>query len=646
MTLAPIWTPDPDAAAASHMARFAQRHGFAGNSAGYAAMHAWSVQDREAFWRAAADYCGLRFTTAARAVVENGDAMPGAHWFPGAKLNFARQALDNDLEGPAIVFANEHGDHRTLAWKELRMAVAGVAEFLRQSGIGQGDRVAGVLPNLPETVIATLAAASVGATWASCSPDFGEAALIDRLGQVAPKLLFGTGAYYYNGRKIDCLPVLRRVCEQLPTVETVIVERYADPAPDLTGLPDAVAFDAIGPAAGPASYADVPFDHPLYILFSSGTTGAPKCLVHGTGGTLLQHLKEHQLHTNVSPGDRLFYFTTCGWMMWNWLVSGLASGATLVLFDGSPFHPDPGVLWRLADDVGIDIFGTSAKYLSALEQSAYAPREHHRLDRLRTILSTGSPLAPASFEFSAASIGPQIQLSSIAGGTDIVSCFMLGNPLLPVYPGEIQCPGLGMDVRIYSPDGEPMKERKGELVCAAPFPSMPIGFLGDDGTAYRRAYFERFPNVWCHGDFAELTARNGIVIHGRSDAVLNPGGVRIGTAEIYRVVEAMDEIDEAVAIGQEWGGDTRVVLFVTVTGNRPLDETLASRIRTNLRSRLSPRHVPAVIAPVSEIPRTINGKVSELAVRDVVHGRPVANLSALANPDALEQFRDRAELGA
>ena len=497
----------------------------------------------------------------------------------------------------------------------------------------------------PETIVATLATAAIGAVWSSCSPDFGEAALLDRLGQIEPKVLFGTAAYWYAGKQVDCLDRLRTVTGQIRSITATVVVPYANPDPDLAGLPGPALYDEIAATEAALDFEWLPFDHPLYILFSSGTTGAPKCIVHGAGGTLLQHRKEHALHTDLDAGDRLFYFTTAGWMMWNWLISALAGGVTLVLYDGSPLYPDPGVLWRLAEDADINVFGTSARYLSALEQSGYRPRGAHDLSRLRTILSTGSPLAPESYHFVAGQVDPGIQVSSIAGGTDIVSCFMLGNPMLPVYPGEIQCLGLGMDVRIFDPDGNALERGTGELVCARPFPSMPLGFLHDEnGSRYRRAYFERFPGVWCHGDFAELTEHGGVVIHGRSDAVLNPGGVRIGTAEIYRVVDQLDDVLEAVAVGQQVGADSRIVLFVRLRPGAELTEALEADIRVALRNGLSPRHVPAVILAVDAVPHTLGGKLSELAVRDVIHGRPVANRDALANPECLEQYRNRPEL--
>ena len=509
----------------------------------------------------------------------------------------------------------------------------------------QGDVVAGFLPNLPEAVIAMLAAASIGATWTSCSPDFGIQGVLDRFGQVKPKVLFTADGYYYAGKTVDSLGQIASVLEQLPSVVSVVVVPYLQLRDGTKVHPRSACFADYGERGAPAVFTRLPFDHPLYVLYSSGTTGVPKCIVHGAGGTLLQHLKEHQLHTDVKPGDRLFFFTTCGWMMWNWLVSALASRATIVLYDGSPLHPGPGVLWTMAADEGVTIFGTSPRYLAAIEKEGYRPRDSHGIPGLRTVLSTGSPLGPEQYDFVADAIGPDIQLASISGGTDIVSCFALGNPLLPVFRGELQCRGLGMKVEVWDDAGRPLTGEKGELVCTAPFPSMPVGFWNDpEGLRYRAAYFERYPGIWHHGDYALLTLRGGLVILGRSDAVLNPGGVRIGTAEIYRQVEKLDEVLESVVVGQDVGHDVRVVLFVRLRDGLTLDEALCDRIRRQVRANTTPRHVPAKIVQVPEIPRTISGKIVELAVRETIHGRPVKNTDALANPSALAHFRDRPEL--
>lgn len=644
MTADPIWTPSAERVASSRLHAFRAR--FAAADTDYAELHRRSIDEPAAFWSAVADVCGLRLNRPPSAIVEDYERMPGARWFPGARLNYAENLLAGAAGRTAIVFVNERGERDELSLGELRARVAAVAAALRSYGLGPGDRVAGILPNRPECVIAALASASIGAVWSSCSPDFGSASLLDRLGQIEPKLLFGVDGYYYAGKTIDCSATLKAVAGSLPSVERVVLTHYAGSGVT-ADWPGAIAWDDIAGGSAEPDYAAVEFDHPLFIMFSSGTTGPPKCIVHGTGGTLLQHLKEHQLHTDIGPGDRVFYFTTAGWMMWNWLVSALASGATLILYDGAPFHPDPGVLWRIAEQEGMTVFGTSARYLGALEKSGYAPTARHDLATLRAVLSTGSPLAPGSFDFVYQQVADDVMLASIAGGTDLISCFVLGNPLLPVWRGEIQCRGLGMDVRIVDEDGQELRECKGELVCASPFPSMPVGFFNDDdGSRYRRAYFERYPGLWHHGDFAELTGHDGIVMYGRSDATLNPGGVRIGTAEIYRILEDLPEIEDSVVVGQAFDGDIRIVLFVRLAAGSTLDARLEEEIRRQLRTKASPRHVPARVLEVADIPRTLSGKLSERAVGDAIHGRRIGNLTALANPDALDDFQDRPELKA
>ncbi|HEX9707231.1 MAG TPA: acetoacetate--CoA ligase [Steroidobacteraceae bacterium] len=640
----PIWTPSLFRIADANLTRFMAFAGLRGApTSDYDAFYRWSVEAPAAFWEALWEFAGVIGERGDGPALEHGDRMPGARWFPAARLNFAENLLRGPDAEPALVFRNERGLRREIDWKSLRAEVARVAAGLRDDGVGRCDVVAAFLPNLPEAVIGMLAAASIGATWTSCSPDFGIQGVLDRFGQVKPKVLFTADGYFYAGKTVDSVAPIAGVLKQLPSVQRVVVVSYAASTP--VDLPRAIAFSDYGDRAAPPLFERLPFDHPLYVLYSSGTTGVPKCIVHGAGGTLLQHLKEHRLHADLKPGDRLFFFTTCGWMMWNWLASALAAEATIVLYDGSPLHPGPDVLWEMAADEGVTLFGTSPKYLATLEKADYRPRERHGLAVLRTILSTGSPLAPEQYDFVARAIGPDIQLASISGGTDIVSCFALGNPLLPVYRGELQCRGLGMKVEVWDDEGRQVTSEKGELVCTAPFPSMPIGFWNDaDGGRYRAAYFERFPGVWHHGDYALLTSRGGLVILGRSDAVLNPGGVRIGTAEIYRQVEQLDEVLESVVVGQDVGSDVRVVLFVRLRDGLTLDEALRERIRRQIRANTTPRHVPAKIVQVPEIPRTISGKIVELAVRETIHGRQVRNTDALANPAALEHFRDRPEL--
>lgn len=645
----PLWTPSPERIADSNLSVFtafvAERYGV--NAQNYAELHAWSCNEREQFWHAIWKFCGVIGTGPGETILIDRDHMPGARWFPEARLNFAENLLCRRDDTAAIVFWGEEQLTGQVTWRELHDEVSRMAQALRAAGVTQGDRVAAYLPNLPGAVIGMLATASIGAVWSSCSPDFGAQGVLDRFGQISPKVLIGVDGYFHQGKAIDTLPRLAEIAAQLPTVEKVVVVPYTRGEPPLGDIPRAInVHDFMAPyAPGEIQFERLPFDHPLYILYSSGTTGVPKCIVHGAGGTLLQHLKEQQLHTDVKPGDRLFYYTTCGWMMWNWLVSGLASQATLMLFDGSPFVRRGRILWDYAQQENINIFGTAAKYIDAIAKLGHEPAVTHQLPHLKSLLSTGSPLAPESFDYVYRSIKADLHLASISGGTDIVSCFALGNPTAPVWRGEIQAPGLGMKVEVFDEDGRSLHGEKGELVCTAPFPSMPLGFWNDaDGSKYHAAYFNVFPNVWRHGDYLEYTEHDGLIIYGRSDAVLNPGGVRIGTAEIYRQVEKLDEVVESIAIGQDWNNDVRVILFVRLRDDLTLDDTLAKKITQQIRDTTTPRHVPDKVLQVADIPRTRSGKIVELAVRNVVHNQPVKNVEALANPEALEFFRGRTEL--
>ncbi|MGQ7790955.1 acetoacetate--CoA ligase [Faunimonas sp. B44] len=649
MTDTPLWSPDPAGFSAlpvsAFMAEAARRAGAA--IADVDALQAWSVEDPAAFWDLVWDFCEI-VGEKGDIRIADADLMPGAEFFPNGRLNFAENLLRHRGDGPALVFRGEDKVRRTLGWTELRALVSRLQQAMHEAGIGAGDRVAAMMPNMPETVAIMLAATSLGAIWSSCSPDFGERGVLDRFGQIEPKLFVACDGYWYNGKPIDISAKLKAIAAELPTAERIVVVPYLGHAEAAArAIPRAETLDDFlsGHHARDLAFEHLPFNHPLYILFSSGTTGVPKCIVHGAGGTLLQHVKEHRLHCSIRPGERLFYFTTCGWMMWNWLVSGLASGATLLLYDGSPFHPDGNVLFDFAADEKMTIFGTSAKFIDAVRKAGLRPRDTHDLSSVRMMTSTGSPLAPENFDFVYDGIKPDLHLASISGGTDIVSCFVLGVPTRPVWKGEIQGPGLGMAVDVWDEDGRPVTGEKGELVCTRPFPSMPIMFWNDpDGAKYRAAYFERFPGVWCHGDFAEWTPHGGMIIHGRSDATLNPGGVRIGTAEIYNQVEQMPEVLEALAIGQDWDNDVRVVLFVRLAPGTGLSDDLVRRIKAKIREGASPRHVPAKIVAIADIPRTKSGKITELAVRDVVHGRAVKNKEALANPEALDLYRDLPEL--
>jgi acetoacetyl-CoA synthetase len=644
----PLWTPDAERVAASRLTAFASAISPRAPGVGpdYASLHRWSVTNRAAFWSAVWDFSGVIGDRGSRALTD-GELMPGATFFPEARLNFTENLLRRRGTGTAIVATTEAGRERLLSYDDLAFEVGRAVAALEACGVTAGDRVCGIVANIPETIIVALAAAAIGAVWSSCSPDFGTQGILDRFGQIAPTVLVSVDGYHYGGKPFDCLEKVAEVVGQLPTVRQVVVIPLGGGPRSAAAIRGAVWWDAwmARPPADLSALVRRPFNHPLYILYSSGTTGVPKCIVHGAGGTLLQHLKEHQLHCDVRPGDRVFYFTTCGWMMWNWLVTALASDATLVLYDGSPFFPDGRRLFDLADHAGITLFGTSAKFIDAVKKAGLTPRASHQLASVRTITSTGSPLASESFDFVYQSVKSDVHLASISGGTDIVSCFVGGNPNGPVWRGEIQAAALGMDVDVFDEDGRSARLEPGELVCKSAFPSMPVGFWNDaDGTRYRAAYFERFPGVWCHGDWASTTEHEGFIIHGRSDATLNPGGVRIGTAEIYRQVEQLPEVIESLAVGQQWDHDERIVLFVRLADGCVLDDALRQRVVNQIRTHTTPRHVPAKIIQVTDIPRTKSGKIVEIAVRHVIHGRAVGNREALANPESLDLFRGLPEL--
>ena len=646
----PVWTPSAERVAGAEMTRFLARVAVKAPSVEtFEDLYAWSVEHAADFWSEVWDFCGIVASEPATETVLDFDKMPGARWFPGARLNFAENLLRFRDEHPALVAWNEEGHRETWTYATLYDEVSRLARALEDLGVEAGDRVAGFMPNLPQTVIAMLATASLGAVWSSCSPDFGTKGVLDRFGQIEPKVLFTADAYLFGGKIHPCLPRIAEIEAAIESIEKIVVVPYMGegPSSDLSFSPKAVFWNDLidGFEPGDLEPLQLPFDHPLYIMYSSGTTGLPKCMVHSAGGTLIQHLKELVLHTDLRREDRIFYFTTCGWMMWNWLVSSLAVGATVLLYDGSPMKPKADVMFDMAEQEGMTVLGTSAKYLALVEKEGVRPRETHDLSRLRAVLSTGSPLAPESYDYVYDHIGADLQLSSISGGTDLISCFALGNPIRPVYRGELQTRGLGMSVEVWNDDGVAVVGEKGELVCTRPFPSMPIGFWNDEnGARYHAAYFDVFPNTWRHGDWAEITERGGLIIYGRSDATLNPGGVRIGTAEIYRQVEQIEEVVESLAVGQEWQDDVRIVLFVRLREGTELSDELQDRIRKQVRANASPHHVPKRIVAVSDIPRTRSGKITELAVRSIIHGRPVKNADALANPEALRLFENLPEL--
>jgi acetoacetyl-CoA synthetase len=639
----PLWTPSKERIRKANLTRFIafvnREYGL--ELADYDDLYAWSVRRIPDFWEALWSFVGIRASRPFDAVLEN-PVMPGAKWFRGARLNFAENLLRFRDGRTALIAVREGGQvSERISYAELFDRVSRLARFLRNSGVSVGDRVAGFVPNCSESVIAMLAATSLGAVWSSCSPDFGFRGVMDRFGQIAPKVLFTADGYRWNGRPIDSLERAAEIARAVPSIERVVAFPFLNPEPDLSALPHSVSWaEALGEDAAAADFAQLPFDHPVYILYSSGTTGIPKCMVHGAGGTLLQHAKELVLHTDLKREDVIFYFTTCGWMMWNWLVSALFAGSTVVLYDGSPTFPDAGVLWRTAAKLGISVFGTSARFIDLCRKEGVRPGGENDLAPLRAVLSTGSPLSVEGFEWVYGEVKGDLQLASISGGTDLVSCFMLGSPIDPVYPGEIQKRGLGMKVEAWSEEGKSLVGEKGELVCTAPFPSMPVRFWNDpDGSTYREAYFEDFPGVWRHGDYIEVTPRGGVIVYGRSDATLNPGGVRIGTAEIYRVVEEFGEIADSLVVGQRWKGDVRVILFVVMGEGCALDEGLKGRLREAIRREASPRHVPAVIIEAPAIPYTLNGKKVEIAVTRIIHGEEVKNRDALADPEVLDFFR-------
>ena len=645
----PLWTPSPERIEQTNVTSLINKINadWDVSITNSVHLHQFSVTEMEKFWRSLIEYAELNGETWTGPELVDRNKLPGAKWFPEARFNYAENILKRRDDADAFVFWGENKVKRRMSFKTLYDQVSSISQALKGMGVGPGDKVAGYLPNLPETIIATLAAASLGAAWSSCSPDFGAQGVLDRFSQIKPKVVFCANGYHYNGKTHDSLGKVEEIVIQLPSVEHVVVIEYLDGAPDLSGLKNAQHWGDViaNHAPNEIEFAQLPFDQPLYIMFSSGTTGAPKCIIHSAGGSLLKHASEHLLHCNMKRDDRIFFFSTCGWMMWNWLVSSLAWGATVLLYDGSPFYPSPNILFDYVDAENMTLFGTSAKFIDALSKNGVRPMDTHDLGSVKIMCSTGSTLAPEGFDYVYGAIKKNVHLVSFTGGTDIMGCFMSGDPTKPVWRGELQQAVYGMDVDVFDDNGKSIQGEKGELVCKQPFPTVPLGFLGDpDGSRYHDAYFAVYDNIWCQGDFVEHTEHGGYIMFGRSDATLNPGGVRIGTAEIYRQVERLDEVKESIVIGQSWDNDVRVVLFVVLSAELTLDDKLTKKIQNQVRANCTPRHVPAKILQVEDIPRTKSGKITELAVRDVVHGRVVKNVEALANPEALAFYEGRVEL--
>ena len=645
----PVWTPSQKQIDRSQMTKFIKYVNLSHHLSlkNYDDLYSWSIQDIPSFWETVWKFCEVKYSTPYSEIVDDTSKMPGAKWFTGSQLNYAENLLRFKDSKPAIIFKGENQNPSILTYHDLNEEVKKVAYALRNMGIVKGDRVAGFIPNMPEAVIAMLASASIGAIWSSSSPDFGIKGVLDRFAQIEPKVLFAADGYFYNGKRFNSLDKLEGILKALPSIENVVIVPYTRHQADISSIQNAIHYKDFLPVCKvpEINFEQLPFDHPLYIMYSSGTTGLPKSIVHGAGGTLIQHLKELCLHTDLTRDDTIIYFTTCGWMMWNWLVSSLAIGATIVLYDGSPFHPDSGAMWKMAQDFKITVFGTSAKFIASSQSIGEKPKEKYMLNELKTILSTGSPLIEENYDFVYENIKEDVQLSSISGGTDIISCFALGNPILPVHRGELQCRGLGMDVQSFDSDGNLVINKKGELVCASSFPSMPVYFWNDpDGTKYQQAYFNSYPGVWHHGDYIMINNLGGIKIFGRSDATLNPGGIRIGTAEIYRVVENFSEVTDSLVVGQKWGDDERVILFVKLTEGTSLHNKFIQKIKKNIRSECSPRHIPKKIIEIADIPYTINGKKVEIAVKKIIHGEDVPNRDSLANPESLKFYQNLPDL--